>query len=132
MSTEPILGLRTVVYPAPDLDKLKAWYTAVLGTAPYFDEPFYVGFNVGGFELGLLPVGHPGGAPTQPGSAGVTAYWRVADAQSEFDRLVELGGTPHEKLQDVGEGIKVGSVLDPFGNVFAILENPHFDLTKLR
>jgi predicted enzyme related to lactoylglutathione lyase len=120
-----IQGLGTAIYPVTDLAQAKAWYSQVLEVEPYFDQPFYVGFNVGGFELGLLPAG-------QPGATGVTAYWRVADAKSEFARLVNLGGTPHETLQDVGEGIKVGSVLDPFGNVFAILENPHFDLTKLR
>jgi catechol 2,3-dioxygenase-like lactoylglutathione lyase family enzyme len=49
------LGLRTVIYPAPDLAASKAWYTALLGVEPYFDEPFYVGFDVGGYELGLNP-----------------------------------------------------------------------------
>ena len=49
------LGLRTVVYKVSDLGRAKAWYTKVLGIEPYFDEPFYVGFNVGGYELGLDP-----------------------------------------------------------------------------
>jgi predicted enzyme related to lactoylglutathione lyase len=120
-----IQGLGTAIYPVTDLAQAKAWYTQVLQVEPYFDQPFYVGYNVAGFELGLLPS-------DQAGSAGVTAYWRVPDAAAELNRLIDLGGTPHEKLQDVGEGIKVASVLDPFGNVFAILENPHFDLTKLR
>ena len=53
------LGLRTVIYNPGDMDKAKAWYSSVLGIAPYFDEPFYVGFNVGGYELGL----EKGGAP---------------------------------------------------------------------
>ena len=50
-------GLRTIIYPSPDLAKATAWYTGVVGHAPYFNQPFYVGFNVGGFELGLLPPG---------------------------------------------------------------------------
>ena len=37
-----LLGLRTVIYRAPDLARAKAWYSALLGVAPYFDEPFYV------------------------------------------------------------------------------------------
>ena len=48
-------GLRTVIYHVADLDRAKAWYADVIGSAPYFDQPFYVGFNVGGFELGLDP-----------------------------------------------------------------------------
>jgi hypothetical protein len=31
-------------------------------------------------------------------------------------------------VQDVEEGILLASVLDPFGNVFGIIENPHFSL----
>ena len=50
-----ILGLRTAIYPVTDLDAAKRWYAEMLGQAPYFDQPFYVGFAVGGFELGLLP-----------------------------------------------------------------------------
>ncbi len=50
------LGLRTAVYDAPDIAKAKAWYSKVLGEQPYFDQPFYVGFNVGGYELGILPA----------------------------------------------------------------------------
>jgi len=50
-----LLGLRTAIYRIPDLAEGKRWYTKVLGFAPYFDEPFYVGYNVGGYELGLLP-----------------------------------------------------------------------------
>ena len=48
-------GLRTVIYAVTDADKAKDWYSKVLSQAPYFSEPFYVGFNVGGFELGLDP-----------------------------------------------------------------------------
>jgi catechol 2,3-dioxygenase-like lactoylglutathione lyase family enzyme len=55
-----ILGLCTALYPAPDLAAAKKWYSELLGVPPYFDEPFYVGFEVGGFELGLLPDATPG------------------------------------------------------------------------
>ena len=50
-----LLGLRTIIYPAPDLETAKEWWCNFLGYEPYFDEPFYVGFNVEGYELGLLP-----------------------------------------------------------------------------
>jgi predicted enzyme related to lactoylglutathione lyase len=120
-----IQGLRTVLYPAPDLGRGKEWYTQVLGKGPYFDQPFYVGFEVGGFELGLLP-------DAEPGAAGCVAYWGVPDAAAAVARLLGLGAVLHDDVKDVGEGIKVATVLDPFGNVFGVIENPHFDPGKVR
>lgn len=120
-----ILGLRTAIYPTPDLARGKDLYRQVLGCDPYFDEPFYVGFAVGGFELGLVPDG-------QPGTAGVQAYWGVADAAAELERLHGLGMHVHEGVRDVGGGIKVAAVLDPFGNLFSIIENPHFKTAEVR
>ena len=64
-------GLRTVICGAPDLAAAKAWYSAVLGFEPYFDQPFYVGYNVGGFELGLDP-NSPAGTGLR---SGPLAYW---------------------------------------------------------
>ena len=115
-----ILGLRTAIYPTPELAEGKAWYSQVLGTPPYFDAPYYVGFSVGGFELGLIPDGRPGALGAQP-------YWGVPDLDSELARLLMLGAKPNEPAREVGEGIKVGSVLDPFGNVFCLIQNPHLD-----
>jgi predicted enzyme related to lactoylglutathione lyase len=120
-----IRGLRTVLYHVTDLTKAKAWYSQVLGRGPYFDQPFYVGYNVGGFELGLIPDGTPG-----PG--GTVAYWGVADAAAALQRLIELGATVREPLQDVGDGIKHAAVADPFGNTFGVIENPHFDTTQVQ
>jgi predicted enzyme related to lactoylglutathione lyase len=116
------LGLRTAIYPTPDLAQGKAWYSQVLQRQPYFDEPFYVGFSVGGFELGLVPDG-------VPGANGVQVYWGVAEAHLELDRLIKLGASLHEPIKDVGGGIKVASLLDPFGNVLSIIENPHFTIS---
>jgi predicted enzyme related to lactoylglutathione lyase len=114
-----ILGMRTVIYPVTDLAKGRAWYEAVLERPPYFSEPYYVGFAVGGFELGLIPDG-------KPGPMGAIAYWGVADAAAEMTRLVTLGATVVEPLQEVGQGIKTATVSDPFGNTFGVIENPHF------
>jgi predicted enzyme related to lactoylglutathione lyase len=113
-------GLRTAVYPVPDLAQGKAWYQMILEREPYFDEPYYVGFNVGGFELGLIPDG-------EPGSAGVVVYWGVGDVNVEMLRLESLGAIVHEPVVEVGGAIKVGSIRDPWGNVIGVIENPHFD-----
>ena len=117
------LGLRTVIYSVNDLDRAKAWYTAVLGQEPYFAEPFYVGFNVGGFELGLDPS-----EENRPGAGGTSAYWGVEEIEAAHARLLEVGARDNGPVQDVGGGIRVATVLDPFGNVFGIIENPHFKL----
>jgi predicted enzyme related to lactoylglutathione lyase len=116
------LGLRTAIYHVADIEKGKAWYTEVLGVKPYFDEPFYVGFNVAGYELGL----HPGGGNSDDKADGAVAYWGVENAAAAFKRMQELGATIHEEVQDVGAGIKVAAVKDPFGNIFGIIENPNF------
>jgi predicted enzyme related to lactoylglutathione lyase len=120
-----IHGLRTVIYHVTDLERAKAWYSQVVGHAPYFDEPFYVGYSVGGFELGLLPDGTPG-----PG--GTVAYWGVGDVAEAVRRLESLGAKVKEPPQDVGGGIKVATVADPFGNTFGVIENPHFRPENVR
>ena len=119
------LGLRTVSLHVPDLAQAKDWYANVLGAAPYFDQPFYVGFNVGGFELGLQPWEED--QPRQPGGAGsVVAYWGVPKIEPTLAKLIAAGAELRDPIQDVGDGIKVAAVVDPFGNVLGIIENPHF------
>jgi predicted enzyme related to lactoylglutathione lyase len=117
-------GLRTVIYHVEDLDRAKEWYGSVLGIQPYFDEPFYVGFDVGGFELGLQPE-DPG---VTRASAGVIAYWGVDHADAAHERLLELGASERSGVQDVGDDIRLASVFDPFENVLGVIENPHFSL----
>ncbi len=120
-----ILGLRTAIYPVTDLAAGKAFYSAVLGVAPYFDEPYYVGYSVGGFELGLIP-------DETPHADGCEALWGVADADASYAQLLAIGATPLVPVKDVGGGIRVADVLDPFGNRFSIIENPHFDAKAAR
>jgi predicted enzyme related to lactoylglutathione lyase len=120
-----ILGLRTAIYPANDLAAAKQWYTQVLNQPPYFDEPFYVGFQVGGFELGLIP-------DAQAGTSGPQPLWGVVDIAVAYARLLELGAKSLEPVTEVGGGIRVAAVVDPFGNRLGIIENPHFDPTNVR
>jgi hypothetical protein len=123
MSTAPLLGLRTAKYVAHDLAAARDWYTRVTGSPPYFDQPFYVGFNVGGYELGIVPDEES----VVRGESGIP-YWGVTNADSSYARLIDLGATPYEPIQDVGGGIRIGAVTDPFGNIFGIIENPGFSL----
>ncbi|HEV8120205.1 MAG TPA: VOC family protein [Candidatus Polarisedimenticolia bacterium] len=124
MAAATFLGLRTVVYKVGDLAKATAWYRKALGIDPYFEQPYYVGFSVGGYELGL----DPDTSDQAPGAGGSVAYWGVADADAALKHLTASGGKPHMPLRDVGDGIRVASVLDPFGNVLGLIQNPHFKL----
>jgi len=116
-------ALMTATYPVNDLARAKAWYAQVTGVAPYFDQPFYVGFNVAGYELGLMPAEPPAHVP---GTNGAVAFWGVDDIAAAHARIVALGARELAAIQDVGEGIRVSTLLDPDGNVLGLIENPHF------
>ena len=118
------LGLRTAAYYVSDIARGRNWYSSILGLQPYFDQPFYVGFNVAGYELGLQPTE----AEPANKAEGVVVYWGVADAAAALKHLLEHGATLHEDVQDVGGDIKVATVKDPFGNIFGVIQNPHFNL----
>ena len=117
-----ILGLRTIAYRVPNLDEAKEWYAKAFMQEPYFDEPYYVGFNIGGYELGLQPEE---GEHIIKGNT-VTAYWGVEDVDSALDHFVEIGAEEHEAPQEVG--VTVASVKDPWGNIIGLIYNPHFKL----
>lgn len=117
-----ISGLRTVIYKVPDIASSKKWYAEAFGTPPYFDEPFYVGFNIGGYELGLQPEENTPNEQTD----NVVAYWGVEDVPTEIKRFVGLGAIVHEQPTEVGGGIVVASVKDPWGNTIGLIYNPHF------
>jgi len=118
-------GLRTVIYHVKDLPLARTWYAELLKQDPYFDQPFYVGFSVGGFELGLVPDGSSG-----PG--GTVAYWGVSAITEAVDRLLKLGATVREPIEDVGGGIKVATVNDPFGNILGVIQNPRFATASVK
>jgi predicted enzyme related to lactoylglutathione lyase len=120
-----LLGLRTAIYPAPDLAAAKAWYAKLLGAEPTFDEPFYVGFAVGGFELGLLPSATPATDGPQP-------LWGVADIDAALAQVLGMGATLLAPVADVGGGIRVAAVQDPFGNRLGLIQNPNFDAAAVR
>ncbi|HYD21250.1 MAG TPA: VOC family protein [Flavipsychrobacter sp.] len=122
MST-PFLGLRTLGYMVSDITAAKNWYRDVLGIEPYFDQPFYVGFNVAGYELGLAHTEN-----LEPAAGNAITYWGVENVQETYEMLLSKGATEYEKPTDVGEGIIVAGVKDPWGNLFGVIYNPHFQL----
>lgn len=56
------------------------------------------------------------------------AYWGVKNAAASYERMIELGARKHGGVNDVGDGIRVATVTEPFGNVFGIIENPNFKM----
>ena len=116
-------ALMTAIYPVPDIAAAKSWYAQLFSVEPYFDEPYYVGFDVGGYELGLVPAEPP---MHEPGNRGVVAYWGVESADVAWKHVLASGAVELDGLKDVGGGIRVGLVKDPYGNAIGIIENPNF------
>ena len=112
--------LRTVIYPVRDLAKAKEFYIAMTGKGPYFDQPYYVGFDVSGAELGL----DPDTSKVKPGRSGAVAYWRVDRIGPTWDLVLAHGGVEVEAPHDVGGGIQTAIFEDPSGNLVGIIEMP--------
>ncbi|MFI7705343.1 VOC family protein [Nonomuraea sp. NPDC049480] len=129
-----LAGLTTVAYYTPDMEATKRWYTELLGVAPYLDTPDYMEFRIGDYqhELGFVHSSHAGGelamtpAPETTGPAGALAYWHVADVRAVLDRLLAMGAKPHDMPHDRGQGFITASVIDPWGNILAVMYNPHY------
>ena len=119
-----MLGLRTTIYKVANLDKAKEWYTKAFETKQYFDEPFYVGFNVGGYKLGLMPEEN---SPNEKPES-VLTYWGVNDIHKTYRRLIELGATEHERPKNVGGELMVATVKCPWNNIIGIIYNPYFKI----
>jgi predicted enzyme related to lactoylglutathione lyase len=120
------LGLRTCIYRVTDLEAAKTWYTKILDIPPYFDEPFYVGYEVSGYELGLMPFE---GENTEGSSLdNINIYWGVEDIHVSYQRLLDLGATTDEAPNNVGGEMMVATLKDPWGNIFGIIYNPYFQL----
>src|SRR5262249_57345270 len=101
-------GMKTILFPAPDLEASTRVFTALLGMEPAHAAAFYVGYETPGLHVGLVPQGHPG--VTVP-------YWHVHDIGEAIEVLVDAGATISQKPQEVGGGRLVATVTDPAGNL---------------
>ncbi len=114
MTTE---GIKTVLHPVSDVEKAKAVYTALLGAEPTADAPYYVGYDVGGQHIGLVPAGGPQ-ALTSP-----VAYWHVSDIEKKLAQVTAAGASVKEPAHEVGGGRFVASFTDLDGNVLGLVED---------
>jgi predicted enzyme related to lactoylglutathione lyase len=110
-------GIKTVLHPVTDLDAAKAVYTALLGVEPATDEPYYVGYELAGQQIGLVPNGGPQGMKSP------VAHWHVTDIEAKLAELTEAGASIEEDAHDVGGGRKVATVTDPDGNVLGLTQD---------
>jgi predicted enzyme related to lactoylglutathione lyase len=117
MTASVTQGIKTVLHPVSDLATAKKVYAALLGVAPQADESYYVGFDVGGQHVGLVPAGGPQ-AMTSP-----VAYWEVADIAAKLAEVTAAGATVQEPAHNVGGGRLVATVTDPDGNVLGLLQD---------
>lgn len=115
-------GLRTTIYRVSNIQEATRWYTDVFGTKPYFTDPGYVGFNIAGYELGLMADE----VPEREKTGNVLSYWGVEDVETMYQALIKAGATGYESPHNVGGEIVVGAVKDPWDNVIGIIYNPEF------
>ena len=117
MTSPSTEGIKTVLHPVSDLEKAKAVYAALLGVPPQADSSYYVGFEVAGQQIGLVPGGGPQGM-TSP-----VAFWHVPDIEAKLAEVTAAGATLKEAAHDVGGGRLVATVTDPDGNVLGLLQD---------
>ncbi len=120
-----MLGIRTVIYEVNDLGKAIDWYSKAFEIEPYVSTPEYVGFNIRGYELGLMPEREA----SQKGN-NVLSYWGVDRVDEEYARLVRMGAKPNTPIIAVGGGIRLGTLIDPFGNIIGLIYNPIFKIDE--
>ena len=110
------VGVKTFIYPVKDLAKAKTLYSKFLGVEPDMDEAYYVGFNVGGQDIGLDPNGH------NLGMTGPVGYWHVDDIEKSLKALLDSGAEVHQQVKDVGGGKLIASVKDADGNGIGLIQ----------
>jgi predicted enzyme related to lactoylglutathione lyase len=115
MSDSSTMGVKTLLHPVTDVEKSKPVYTALLGVAPMADAPYYVGYEVEGQQIGLVPGG---GGMTSP-----VAYWHVADIEAKLAEVTAAGATLKDAPRDVGSGRLVATFADPDGNVLGLIQD---------
>ncbi len=80
------------------------------------DQPYYVGYRVGGLDVGLDPNGHA------QGMTGPIGYWQVADIKASLSALLDAGAELLQDVKDVGGGKLVASAKDADGNGIGLIQ----------
>jgi len=107
-------GVKTIIYPAKDIDQSKTLFRKLLGVEPYADQPYYVGFKIGDQDIGLVP--------NNP-EAGMTAFFHVDDIKNDLQILVDAGAEIIQDIKNVGGGRLIASVRDKDSNLIGLIQN---------
>jgi predicted enzyme related to lactoylglutathione lyase len=110
-------GIRTMIYPVKDAGRAKGLFGKLLGSEPYVDQPYYVGFKLSEQEIGLLPNG------SAAGMSGPLGYFHVDDIKRTLETLLKEGAQIQQPIKDVGAGRLVASVRDADGNLIGLLQS---------
>ena len=121
-------GIATINITADDHKKAVDWYSELLNTAPYYEQPGYAEFRIGDYqtELGIVDSRFMPQLAYPDKPSGATVYWQVDDVESCLNELVSMGATQLEAIKNRGNGFITASLIDPFGNILGIMQNPHF------
>jgi predicted enzyme related to lactoylglutathione lyase len=106
-----------IIYPASDVPKTKEFFATLLGTEPYADTPYYVGFKAGDVEVGLVPK-------AQSGQSEALAYVTVSDIKAALETLIAAGAQKVQDIRDVAQGLLVASIKDPNGTPIGLRQFP--------
>jgi predicted enzyme related to lactoylglutathione lyase len=132
-NTHFLRGMATVNFWADDVAAARAWYTELFGVEAYFQQPnpehpAYIEFRLGDYEgeFGIIDRKYAPKA-MQAGPGGAILLWHVDDVDSAFARLIALGAKEYDPITKRGDsGFVTASVIDPFGNILGIMQNPHY------
>lgn len=122
-SSSLFLGLRSLIYPSVNLAEDRELWVSILNQEPYFDEPYYIGFDVGGYEIGLHPQ--------EDASSGPETYVGVSNLEKSIEVLLQSGASIFSDIADVGGGVRLAVVRLPNGHLFGVIDNPHFKPKEL-
>ena len=113
-----VTGCSLIMFPVSNLKSATTLYRTLLGTAPYVEQDYYVGFRLGELEVGLDPQGH------QRGSTGALAYWSVDDAAASLQALIDAGAEKVQDATDIGYGKTIAIAKDADGSLIGLLQAP--------
>ena len=102
-------NITLIVYPAKDMQTAKEFYNQFLGTEPYVDSPYYVGYKTGNLEIGL-----------DPNATEVISYIDIADIKAELQALVGVGAVIIQEATNVGGGLLIAKIRNSNGNILGL------------